>query len=103
MMRVIVFYDAVTHQMEITGHAYLKTVPKETLPCDSLRLLVQGEQFKDQEWADDKQFAELVKKVSIILAVIDTKTPENGYTFYFANNDGELTIKHPHDEKNFFT
>lgn len=91
------FYDAVSHQMEITDHSYLQTVPEGTLARDSLRLLVQGEQFKDQEWVEDKQIDELVKKLDVILAFVSTMNPEHGYTYYYLGDDGNVGTHIPGD------
>lgn len=89
------FYDAVAHQMEITHHDYLQTVPEGTLARDSLRLLVQGEQFKDREWAEDEQLDELVRKLDVILAFVSTMNPENGYTYYYLGKDGNVETHIP--------
>jgi hypothetical protein len=89
------FYDAVAHQMKITGHSFLMTVPKSTLARDSLRLLAQEEQFNDLEWAKDRQIDELVKKLDVILAFVSTKNPEQGYVYYYLGDNGKVETHIP--------
>ncbi len=84
------FYDAVAHQMQVIKHPFLNEVSLSTLPRDSLRLRIQGENFKDKEWAEDEQIDACVKKFDIILAIVDTRTPENGYTYYYVGEDEEV-------------
>ena len=84
------FYDAAVHQMELIRHNFLTTVPAGTSRRDYLRLHIQGENFRDEEWAEDTTFDEFVKKIDVILAIIDTRTPENGYVYYYAGDDGEV-------------
>lgn len=81
------FYDAVVHQMQLSGHSFLTGVPAGTKPRNSLRLRVQGETFKDEEWADDPTIDTFLRKFpNCILAVIDTNHPEAGFTCYFCND-----------------
>lgn len=83
--------------MELIGHDFLQTVQKETLPRDSLRLCIQGQDFKDQEWAEDRIIDEMVKKIDVILPIIDTRSPENGYVYYYLGNNGEFITHIPDD------
>src|SRR5690606_3038029 len=89
------FYDAVVHQMGIIDHSFLKGVSEGTLPRDSLRLRLQGENFKDEEWADDRQFHKLVKEFDVTLAIIDTRGPENGYIYYYLGDNREVITHVP--------
>lgn len=91
------FYDGVIHQMQLTNHPFLKEVPEGTLPRDSLRLRIQGVEFKDQEWADDRIFDTLVKEINIILAIVDTRNPEAGFVCYYQGEDGGV-ITNAHGE-----
>lgn len=89
------FYDAVTHQMAIVKHGFLETVPKGTLPRDSLRLRIQGPDFKDEEWAEDEQIDEFVKQFDVILAVVDTRNPGVGYVYYYLGEGGNVITHVP--------
>jgi hypothetical protein len=88
------FYDAVGLQMEKINHSILSEIEETTLLRDLLRSRVQGEQFKDLEWADHIQIDSFVKMFDVILAVADTRTPEVGFTYYFLR-DGEVITKMP--------
>lgn len=93
------FYDAIAHQMQLIKHPFLNEVPSTTLPRDSLRLRLQGVDFKDKEWAEDQHIDQFVKSFNdIILAVVDTRAPENGFTYYYMNVDGEV-VTHAPDNK----
>lgn len=94
------FYDAVMHQMQFLSinqqnlkiFTFLSSIPEETKPRNSLRLFIQEEQFKDEEWADDKIFDEFVKKFpNIILAIVDTRRPDMGFVYYYLENDSVIT------------
>lgn len=83
------FYEAVGDQLQLSNHAYLQSIPETTLLRDSLRLRVQGDTFRDREWADNETIDEFVKRFpDCILAVVDTRYPERGFTCYFF--DGEI-------------
>ena len=86
------FYDAVADQMQLLEHPFLKEVPEGTLPRDSLRLRVQGEKFKDKEWADEEAIYTLVKQFHLILAVVDTRSPAGGFTCYHEGEDGKIVV-----------
>ena len=88
------FYDAVGLQMEKINHSILSEKEETTLLRDLLRSRVQGEQFQDLEWADHRQIDSFVKIFDVILAVADTRTPEDGFTYYFLE-DGEVITKIP--------
>mgnify|MGYP005843068357 CR=1 FL=1 len=93
------FYDAIAHQMFAKQHHFCASVPKGTLTMDSLRLRVQGQDFKDEEWVDDKQIDEFLKKFpDILLAVVHTRFPQNGFTCYFYDvTKKNTTILSPQD------
>jgi len=86
------FYDAVADQLQLLQHPFLKEVPEGTLPRDSLRLRVQGEKFKDKAWADEEAINTLVKQFHLILAVVDTRSPEGGFTCYHEGEDGKIVV-----------
>jgi hypothetical protein len=87
------FYDAVAHQMQLISHSFLEAVPYGTLPRDSLRLLIQGKDFEDEQWAEDGHFDVFVKKIDVILAIIDTRRPEDGYVYYYLGEDKEVITR----------
>lgn len=83
------FYRAVVAQLRRTGRQVLLSgVPKETALHDSLRLLVQGKDFNDKEWADSKEIFKIVQQTRSIVAVIDTRHPHLGFRCYFSNAQG---------------
>jgi hypothetical protein len=86
------FYEAVVDQFQLLQHSFLQEVPAGTAAHDSLRLRLQGEQFRDEEWADDIMFGHLVRKFDVILAVVDTRHPETGFVCRFINESGEFRI-----------
>ncbi|MBX9786305.1 MAG: hypothetical protein K2Y08_03095 [Alphaproteobacteria bacterium] len=81
------FYDAVVHQLQLHGHPFIGSIPVGTNPRDSLRLQVQGEAFRDREWADDPTIEAFLRKFpDYILAVVDTRHPDRGFTCYFVDS-----------------
>ena len=85
------FYLTVANQMELLNHNFLQNVPAGTDPNNSLRLAVQGGDFRDREWADDTTFDVFVTEFpDVILAVIDTRNPNAGFTCYYINDDGTV-------------
>jgi hypothetical protein len=91
------FYDAVIHQMQLINHPFLADVPAGTLPRDSLRLFIQGADFQDEQWADDKVIDEFAKRFNLILAIVDTLNPDAGFVCYYANEESEV-ITNAHGE-----
>lgn len=92
------FYDAIAHQMKLLKYSFLNDVPEGTLPRDSLRLVIQGKEFKDKEWIEDKQIDNFVKNFEdVILAIIDTRHPDNGFTYYYLGDDKEVITHSPTD------
>lgn len=92
------FYEAVAHQMELLH--YLFPVPAGTEVHDSLRARVQGEYFQDREWTDDLQIDAFVKKFpDVMLAIVDTRTPGNGFVHYYTGEDGDVVTHVPDDGK----
>lgn len=89
------FYDAVALQDGIINHQSLHDRSLGTELCDILRLRVQGEKFKDREWADQMQIDEFVREFDVILAVVDTRRPEVGFTYYFLDAENNLRTKAP--------
>lgn len=85
------FYDAVGLQMEKINHSIVLKLAGTTLLRDLLRSMVQGKQFKDQEWADHIQIDSFVKMFDVILAVVDTRIPEVGFTYYFLKGREVMT------------
>ncbi len=83
------FYRAVASQLRITGRrGFLSGIPKETALHDSLRLLVQGRDFNDKEWAGSEEIFKIVRQTRSIVAIIDTRHPHLGFHCYFSNVQG---------------
>ncbi|EKE01300.1 MAG: hypothetical protein ACD_21C00166G0001 [uncultured bacterium] len=80
------FYLAVIEQLRLVNHAFLATIPQNTSPEDSLRLRVQGQNFRDREWAGEAEILTLVRNLDCVIAVYDTRYPANGFLCY--NNAG---------------
>jgi hypothetical protein len=91
------FYEAIILQMENLTHPFLAEIPDGTLPRDSLRLRIQGDEFKDEEWAGDKQIDKFVREFNVLLAIVDTRTPVNGFVAYYLNEDGSVKTHVPDD------
>lgn len=92
------FYDAVVLQMRKIGHVFLTEILSETLPRDSLRLRIQGEKFRDKEWADYRQIDKFVEEFDIVLGVIDTRNPQHGFTYYYLGDDGQVVTQIPDEQ-----
>ncbi|MBY0545251.1 MAG: hypothetical protein K2Q14_06875 [Gammaproteobacteria bacterium] len=84
------FYEAIVDQMRLTGHVFIKETPEGTALHDRLRVLIQEKAFCDREWAGDEEFFKLVRKLDVVLGVIDTRYPEAGYTYYYQNDQNEV-------------
>jgi hypothetical protein len=77
------FYLAVVDQLKKIEHPFIQGIPESTQNNDSLRLLIQGENFRDQEWADHTEILALSKKLGIIVAIGDTLHPNNGFLYHY--------------------
>ncbi|MDO8953579.1 MAG: hypothetical protein Q7V63_01865 [Gammaproteobacteria bacterium] len=84
------FYDAVAHQMALLHHPFLNAIPEGTLPRDVLRLRIQGEGFKDEEWADDEVIESIIRNFDVIVAIVSTATPEGGFLCRYLDKDGSI-------------
>jgi hypothetical protein len=86
------FYLAIADQMQLINHLHVRNIPEGTESSDSLRLAVQRENFRDREWAEDSTFDSFVTEFpDVILAIIDTRNPERGFTCYYIDEDGTVT------------
>jgi hypothetical protein len=63
-----------------------------------LRLFIQGNDFKDKEWADHPEILALVQKLKLTVAIVDTRYPALGFVYYYIRTDGSLD--HTNDEAN---
>lgn len=85
------FYEAVIDQMQLLSYEFIDSIPDGTAPHDSLRLTIQGNEFKDEEWADDKIIDKFVLTFrKLVLAVVDTKNPQLGFVYYYSDQNGEI-------------
>lgn len=85
------FYEALAHQLQRLHHPVLTEIPATTLPRDFLRLRIQGELFRDREWAEDQQIDAFIHQFpDLILAIVDTRRPETGFVHYYMGEDREV-------------
>jgi hypothetical protein len=86
------FYDAVVHQLQLQAHPFIGGIEGT-----NLRLRVQGESFRDLEWADEPTIEVFLRKFpDCVLAVVDTRHPDSGFTCYFADSvTGEIITYAP--------
>lgn len=85
------FYRAVADQMRVAGHQIIDNIAEGTELHDILRLRIQGQHFRDREWADDRIFDSFVTTFpDIILAIIDTRHPASGFVYYYLNENGNI-------------
>jgi len=82
------FYLAVVKQLEHLDHPFISEIPKGTQGNDSLRLRIQGDAFKDREWADYLEVMEASKKLNVIVAIVDTRVPSSRLMYYYRDNEG---------------
>ncbi len=91
------FYHALYHQLQHVHSDILDDIPEGTSGADFLRLQIQENNFNDREWADDQDFRTVVNRFpDIVLAVIDTRNPNAGFTYYYIDDQGN-TITNPGD------
>jgi len=86
------FYDVVVHQMQLIYHPFLVEVPAGILPRNHLKMFIQGTTSDDQIWDDDRMYDLFVQKCDVILAIVDTNTPEAGFTCYYRSDDGHTIM-----------
>ena len=87
------FYDAVILQMRTVNHPFLREVPEGTNPRDSLRLRVQGDNFRDEEWAEEQLILDgFVRAFDVILSIVDTRIPQVGFTYYYSEGGDIITV-----------
>ncbi len=82
------FYRAVEDQLKLQGiHNFNQNnVELHT----SLRLLVQGRNFTNGEWAGVHQLFALVKRAKVVIAVMDTRYPYLGFRCYYRDRQGNI-------------
>ncbi len=86
------FYLAITDQLKIINYQFKEEIPLDIQTHVWLRTKVEGTNYQDRRWATDKDFDQFVKIFpELVLAVIDTRVPEQGYTYYYCqpNDEGE--------------
>ena len=82
------FYRAVEDQMKQQGiHNFNQN---EVELHTSLRLLVQGRNFTNGEWAGVHQLFALVEKAKVVIAVMDTRYPYLGFRCYYRDRQGNI-------------
>jgi ankyrin repeat protein len=83
------FYEAIIHQMQTINHPFLFDVPVGGVPHLYLRNILNSS--NEGEWAEDRTIDEFVTKVSVILAIVDTRRPDDGYVCYYLGADETVT------------
>lgn len=92
------FYDAIIHQMKLINHVFLLTVHNSTLPRDSLRLWIQGVEFRDGEWAGQIEIEKLARRLDVIVAIIDTRDKTRRFVYHYI--DDTNNYKHTPNQLN---
>jgi hypothetical protein len=88
------FYESVVDQLALINHNFMNEealISGDTLPEDLLRLRIsrfQGREFRDREWADYHEIISLARRLYVIVAVVDTRHPENGFIYHYINSNG---------------
>jgi hypothetical protein len=83
------FYEAIIHQMQTINHSLLSRIFFGGVPHLYLRNILNSS--NEGEWAEDRTIDEFVTKVPVILAIVDTRMPDSGYTCYYLGADGTVT------------
>ena len=82
------FFHAAADQLARIDHPHLATIPAGTAPHDSLRLLAQGDEFHDGEWADHPEIKALAHALNIAIGIIDTRGDPTMVYHYFNHEEG---------------
>lgn len=86
------FYLAIADQLQCLNHSIFSSVHESTALHDWLRLQIQGENFKDFEWAEDKTIDAFVKRFpEIVLAIVDTRNSQAGFVCYYLDGSSVIT------------
>ena len=83
------FYEAIVQQMKTINHPFLFDVPVGGVPHLYLRNILNSS--NEGEWAEDRTIDEFVTKVPVILAIVDTRRPDDGYVCYYLGADKTVT------------
>jgi hypothetical protein len=78
-------FRAVAHQLQLLQHPFINTVPVGTDVHDILRLRAQGSAFQDRTDADYPDIIALARNLNVIVAIVDTRYPENGFMYHYIN------------------
>lgn len=71
------FYHAIKAQLTLLDH------PEQVKSHEELRLLVQGERYRDRECAEDHDILVLAKKLNVLVAIVDVRAaPEYRFIYY---------------------
>lgn len=62
----------------------MEGVPQGTQAHDSLRLRIQGREFKDFEWADTREIFKLCQELCVTVGIVDTRYPDLGFRYYYS-------------------
>jgi hypothetical protein len=87
------FY-AVADQLRRMHHDIIAEVPAGTELHDVLRLLAQGNHFRDGEEADVDDIFALARALNVIFAIVDTRHPEHGFDYYYIDEHGGVAAIH---------
>ncbi|MBH1988590.1 MAG: DUF2431 domain-containing protein [Myxococcaceae bacterium] len=87
------FYQAVADQFQNQSHPFLRNLPGGTEAHVLLRARIQralGEEFRDRDWAGYPEIGALARNFGVVVAVMDTRYPNNGFVYHYINDDGNL-------------
>ncbi|HQW57425.1 MAG TPA: hypothetical protein PK583_00495 [Gammaproteobacteria bacterium] len=89
------FYEAVALQLQKNNFPIAKTFPG-TRPEDGGTALVNilrrrsTLEFRDRDWAGEEEILALAKELKIVIAIVDTRSENPEFQYYFANWNGTM-------------
>lgn len=89
------FYEAVALQLQKNDFPIAETFPETkaenggTALVDILRRRSTPE-FRDRDWAGEEEILALAKELKIVIAIVDTRSENPEFQYYFANWNGTM-------------
>lgn len=84
------FYYAIVDQLRLISHYMLDEMPTNFEPHVFLRRLVQGDNYRDEEWVEHEDIFTLIRQTLLVIGIIDTRHPHNGFRYYYLNQRNEI-------------